>query len=605
VSADYDAPASFTHHVSRFTASMTFLPLIERELRLRARSSAGYWTRFAVGMAGVLICLPQLTSAAYATATIGRGVFNGLVSAAFLVICGVCLLTVGALETEQREGTLGLLLLTRVRVLDVLLGKLGSIGLTSVCVLVAFLPMLMLPVLSGGVSGGEVLRKELGLLNTLLFALAAGLFASACQKEHFKAARLAVLIVGTITLVPFLAGVMLGRSGLSTVPPLPVRLSPLVLLISAGDLPYRASRSSYWFSMVSLSAVSCVLLVGACVRLRRAVRGEGHANRAPEWFRSVGTWVGLYRVEPDADEGTNTHTEPHSRTESRAAQPRRRHAFAGQTSPVAWRVSRQRGLRAAFWAAAFLGFLYYGLFGFVFRFWGVSSVALASWSFNLASAAVTGALCAWAASRFFVETRRTGELEVLLTTPVGARTIVSDQWKVLRRVIRWPLVLMLAPMLFQVLTLWFMLRGPSRLWRFQYMFSIPLSAINTVLALIALCWMALWFGLRAGSQARAILWSVGIAKALPYGVAMVCSLVASVLMRPGMAPFSLAYFVVLLLPQVATLAFNLWLIRLARRRLAAELTAAQPALFALRPALSSKAREAVAVIRAARHWTPS
>ena len=86
----------FTHHVSRFTNGMTFLPLIERELRLRARSPAAYWTRFIVALGGALICLPQLlsSSGSFSTpATIGRGVFNGIVSAAFLLICGVCLLT--------------------------------------------------------------------------------------------------------------------------------------------------------------------------------------------------------------------------------------------------------------------------------------------------------------------------------------------------------------------------------------------------------------------------------------------------------------------------------------------------------------------------------
>lgn len=557
---------------------MTFLPLIERELRLRARSPAAYWTRFAVGLTGVLICLPQFTSGAYATpATIGRGVFNGLVGAAFLIICGVCLLTVSALHAERQEGTLGLLLLTRVRVLDVLLGKLGSIGLTSVCVLVAFLPMLMLPVLSGGVTGGEVLRKELGLLNTLLFALAAGLFAAASQKERFKAALLAVLIVGTVALVPFLAGVMLGRAGFSAAPPMAIRLSPVVLLISAGDLPYRTAQSSYWVSMTSLSVLSCLLLIGACARLRRAARGEGHTTARPASVASP--------------------------TQSTGVQRRRGRPFAGEASPVVWRVSGQRGLRGTFWAAASLGFLYYGFFGPVVRFWGLGSVALVSWSFALASSAIVASLCAWAASRFFVESRHTGELELLLTTPVGSETIISDQWKVLQRLIRLPLVLMLAPMLIYGL---FMLTylGPSGSWRLQYAISLPLNALNTILGLVALCWLALWFGLRSGGQAKAILWTVGLTKALPYAVSLLTSSLATFLTMPR-TPFSSTYWMLSLLPQVLTIAFYLWLIRLARRRLPGDLAAAQPMPFVFRQAFSSRAREAASLFRAARHWTPS
>ena len=55
-----------------------------------------------------------------------------------------------------------MLLLTRVGAFDVLMGKLGSAGLTSLCALVAFLPVLMIPVLAGGVTGGEVFRKGFG-----------------------------------------------------------------------------------------------------------------------------------------------------------------------------------------------------------------------------------------------------------------------------------------------------------------------------------------------------------------------------------------------------------------------------------------------------------
>jgi hypothetical protein len=539
---------------------MTFLPLIERELRLRARSPAAYWAHFVAGLAGVLICLPQFTSfGAFATpAAIGRGVFNGLVGAGFLLICGVCVLTADALNADQREGTLGLLLLTRVRELDVLLGKLGSIGLTSVCVLLAFLPMLMIPVLSGGVSGGEVFREELGLLNILLFALAAGLFAAASQRERFKASRLALIVVGAVALVPFLFGVMLGRSGFSTAPPLPIRLSPLVLLISAGDLPYRTSPGSYWISMASLSALSSLLLIGACVVLRRAVRVGSDMVAIAK------------RVLPRTGEGI--------------VRPRRRHSFAGNASPVAWRVSRQRGLKATVWAAAFLGFLYYGLFGFVFRYWGLSSVALASWCFGLASTAVIGSLCAWAASRFFVESRRTGELELLLTTPLGAQTIVSDQWKVLKRVLRWPILLMLAPLLLQGGYMLMLPRvGLMSLWRVHYAVSLPLSALSTILGMAALCWLGLWFGLRAGGQARAILWSVAVAKALPYGVSVLFSILGTTLLTPHPQPSSGLYWTISLLPQGLTIACCLWLIRLARCRLPGDLSAAQPMHFRLAP----------------------
>ncbi len=563
---------------------MTFLPLIERELRLRARSPSAYWTRFVVALAGVVICLPQLLSSAPlgSPASVGRGVFHALVCAAFLLICGVCLLTAGALNTEQREGTLGLLLLTRVRVLDVLLGKLGSIGLTSLCVLVAFLPMLMLPVLAGGVTGGEALRKGLGLLNILLFSLAAGLYGAASRQERFKAARFALLLVALVTLVPFLLALILGHGGVSTTPPVLTRVSPLVLLISAGDVGYRTAASPYWTSMAALGALSCLLLAGACVRLARALRGEGDAGATPEQALS----------------GRADSTVP----------PRRGHWVAGQASPVAWRAARQRGLKATVWAAALLGFFYYGLFGFIVRVGGPNIVASVSWALGLASSAIVGSLFAWAASRFLVESRRTGEFELLLTTPEGARTIISDQWEVLKRLIRWPLVLMVAPVVLQFL---FVVLSRNVItdswgWRVHYAISNGFGALNTVFGLLALCWLAIWFGLRAGTQARVILWSVAVAKGVPYVVALLFNISLSLFFtsRAGSSR-ALSYWMMSYLPQCVDLLFFLFVIRLLRGRLLGNATPLVSTPLNLRQAVSSAARDTASAFRKARHWTPS
>src|ERR1035437_6036918 len=152
---------------------MTFLPIIERELRVRARNRAVYWTRFAVALAGMLVCLPQLmwSGPFAAPVTLGQGLFNGLVSAAFLLSCGACLLTADVISMERREGTLGLLLLTRVTTFDVLLGKLSSAGLPSLCALVACLPMLMLPVLAGGGAGGGAFPQGGGAPTTAVLGL--------------------------------------------------------------------------------------------------------------------------------------------------------------------------------------------------------------------------------------------------------------------------------------------------------------------------------------------------------------------------------------------------------------------------------------------------
>ncbi|MGH7973330.1 MAG: hypothetical protein ACREIC_31815, partial [Limisphaerales bacterium] len=227
---------------------MTLLPILSRELLSRSRSRVTYWARFAVGLVGVLVCLESMGSApAGVPAAMGQYVFNAVVAAAFLVSCSVSLLAADAISAERREGTLGLLFLTRVKSLDVLLAKLGSVGVISLGALAAFLPVLMIPVLAGGVTGGEAFRKGLALVNTLFFAMIVGLYASAAQHERFRAVRRAVVLLSLIILVPFLP-YWIGIGGL--LHPL-TAVSPLVTLITAGDAHYTSSWAFYWTSLLA------------------------------------------------------------------------------------------------------------------------------------------------------------------------------------------------------------------------------------------------------------------------------------------------------------------------------------------------------------------
>lgn len=309
---------------------MTFLPIIERELRVRARSRATYWSRFAVALTGALIGLPSLFSSGpfSSPAATGQAMFNSMVSAAFLLSCAGCLLTADTISSERREGTLGLLLLTRVRDRDVLIGKLGSAGLTSLCALVAFLPILMLPILAGGVTGGEAFRKGLVLLDTLFLALAAGLWASARGHEWLKTGRNALMVVASVVLGPLLAGALLfgklGAAGASI-----KFLSPLGTLSAAKDVLYNFSGTPYWLSLLVVQALGWLLLAGAVFRLRRGWREEREATAGPA-LATVG--------ESDAEAATPSCT-----------------PLDDDTDPLVWLLQRRRGLRSLLWAAALTG----------------------------------------------------------------------------------------------------------------------------------------------------------------------------------------------------------------------------------------------------------
>src|SRR5712672_3431130 len=183
---------------------MPALPIVERELRVAARNRETYWSRSGVVLGLGLLWIPGWLGSLGTATEINTFVFNGMLWAGFAVSCLAFLFTADAISRERREGTLGLLFLSRVRVGDVLLGKIGSCGFKGLCMLAAFLPMLMIPVLAGGVTGGEALREGLVLLNTFWFSLCAGLWASARSDEAFRPISTTCFVVGALVLVPYI-----------------------------------------------------------------------------------------------------------------------------------------------------------------------------------------------------------------------------------------------------------------------------------------------------------------------------------------------------------------------------------------------------------------
>jgi hypothetical protein len=585
---------------------MTFLPIIERELRVRARGRTAYWTRFAVALVGLVICLPPLVwSGPFGTpGTMDRSLFNGFVSAAFLLSCGACLLTADLISSERREGTLGLLLLTRVTTFDVLLGKLSSAGLTSLCALVACLPMMMIPILAGGVTGGEVVRKGLVLVATLLLALAAGVWASVRGQERLKTARTALLLVTIILLGPGLFELTAGRAWAAG--PTVGLLSPLGTLVSAGDAAFKASRGQYWTSLILVQAMAWALVASAGFRLRRAWREEGGEETVPALAPSGGgaakpdgPWLSCSWTPPAPGRAAADETE----LARFPSQPLEDHA-----NPIAWLLQRQRGTQVILWAAA-LVVPHYLLYWVVFTVLRPSSLVRSSafmsvmWPLGLLLAAVGSALIAWAASRYFVAARGTGELELLLTTPLGAKEMVATQWAVLKRRLRWPMLFMVAPAAVQAGVALLSIRGlgPPNSVRLPSAMSSLLSCVGIFLEVGALCWVGLWFGLKAGGQARAIVWTVTLVKGLPTLLAILCSFALNALVRPWAGSGAMLLWIMMCLPAFADLVFYLWLIKVARQRLLGELGAAEPIRFDFLAA----AHDALAGLRRARHWTPS
>jgi len=220
--------------------------------------------------------------------------------------------------------------------------------------------------------------------------------------------------------------------------------------------------------------------------------------------------------------------------------------------------------------------------------------ASGAWSVNGAFAVVGGlcggAVVAWVASRFFVSVRRTGELELLLTTPLGVETLVPEQWNVLKRFFVWPVLVMQAPLLPQILAglstgASFASTGATASWQGQVTLFKLLCLTNTFLGASALCWLGLWFGSRSRTQATAIVWAVSLAKGLPGLVGLFCSVLGANLVASASPPLPRWYATVTWLPELATLLYYLWLIRAVRRRLSHELDVTEFLAPAFQPVL--------------------
>jgi ABC-type transport system involved in multi-copper enzyme maturation permease subunit len=166
--------------------------ILQRELREQSRQAGTYWLRLTGALALLALLAWVWNSPLHQLATNGRGYFVGLNRVLFLTIWLVGpVLTADCLSREKRDGTIGLLFLTPLRALDIVLGKGFVNAWRAFSVLLAALPVLVVPVLMGGVSWADATRMVLLHLGALGLALAAGLLASSYATSWVRARLLA------------------------------------------------------------------------------------------------------------------------------------------------------------------------------------------------------------------------------------------------------------------------------------------------------------------------------------------------------------------------------------------------------------------------------
>lgn len=480
---------------------MTFLPIVERELRVAARRKATYWSR--IGAAGLaififaaVIGLSELSRGRMSfggeLGTILFAIFSWL-SFAFACSAGV-FLTADSLSEEKREGTLGLLFLTDLRGYDVVFGKLFSHSFVAAYGLLAAFPVIGIAFLLGGVTGGEFWRLVLVLFNTLFFSLAAGVLISAISRDAQRAMSGAAMLCGLfVALFPAIDWAMAdwdvskfeSRFSLA---------SPAYGLTEARSLVL----SDFWTCLLMVHGIAWMFLVLASVL-------------APRSWQETAT---------KSTSGSGSRAQ-----RLRFGSPIKRAAFRVRwlaENPVRWLAGRD------LWMGRFLWFMLLGATLLTVLF------AASAEQLQVVITIGTGAtglfvllMNLWVAAfatRFFVDAMRTGTMELLLATPLQAAQVVRGQWWALRRTFAVPiLVLMLLEAGLNALQIEESIRNslknsptyPVDVVTYQIVNSVC-SLLTSMTGLFAVAWFGMWMGLTTKKANHAVLKTIVFVQVLPF-----------------------------------------------------------------------------------------
>src|SRR3954468_1367837 len=180
------------------SGTMTFLPVVQRELRVASRERNTYRLRFLAALLPVIFCVFSLWVVVLLREEPipSRGLFFAItwIAYVFVSIAGFCL-TADTIAEEKRDSTLGLLFLTDLKGYDIVLGKWSGAGLRGLYALFATFPVLALPLIMGGSGVGEICRTTFILVLALLLSMSVGIVCSTLLRKTWAAAGLSFVLM--------------------------------------------------------------------------------------------------------------------------------------------------------------------------------------------------------------------------------------------------------------------------------------------------------------------------------------------------------------------------------------------------------------------------
>jgi ABC-type multidrug transport system permease subunit len=470
---------------------MTFLPIVERELRVAARRRGTYGMRMKIAGGATLAFAACFEASQIApTFQFGKSLFVGLSGLCLLYCLGAGrLMTADCLSREKREGTLGLLFLTDLKGFDVVLGKLAATSLDGFYGLLAVFPLLAIPLLTGGMTNGELWRMALVLVNTFLFSLAIGLFVSAVCRDEQKA------MAGNFGLLLLLAAVPPAIDGLimmsATRPPPMIHeffySCPVYSFWQVADVEFKKSPGHFWKSIGITFNLTCLLVLLAC---RVAPRAWQDKPVSPRLRRQKG-------------------------------ERRRRWWREGRLEKADAFRQRLLGVNAYFWLAArpYLKVSYVWTCVLSIGLWWLFITLLIGHNEDATNYGMAfllnGMLKLWIISEGghqLARDKKSGAFELLLSTPLTVADMVRGQW----RALRWQFLKPVAVAVFLELVLMVSVRHIQEQENLQARW-IWLAGILMFLAdLWTAGWVAMSAALTEKNQDRATLKTAAFVLALPW-----------------------------------------------------------------------------------------
>ena len=350
--------------------------MIIRELRVEARRPGAYRLRLgAVGMV-LLIC----AIAAVPGRSQGFEVFARLQNLLLTMIWMIVpVTTADCISRERREGTLPLLALTNLSPFAIVVAKVASRIVATFGWFLAAIPMLLIPVMMGGVGAQEIFLAMVMDGSSILMALSAGMMASVLARRLGTVVFLAAVIAFVLAVI-------------------------FLMLLGGNGIPYAVGHlTSQWSLVLGKTSIVSVMWGSLCL--------TGFVFAGALGFCA---WAVARMMNPEANAGQGRARSLIARGGSPDERRSRHLQPVPEDAPMVWMFSQRPGPRNLKWVLMFSGML------MVLLAWGGGGVA----GFLLLMLGLPVSLAFCAASSFNRE-RENGVLELLLVSPMSPRKLVD------------------------------------------------------------------------------------------------------------------------------------------------------------------------------------